>query len=136
MRPAISWPGMGGSWVPAFTSSRRWRSVWHTPAARTCTRTSSGPGCGFGTWTNFTVPSRSNRTARMALLYGGTTENGLVSTEIYIRVAGIRAAKEGPHGCWQDPRLRVALRGARLWKRLTLNWRERRAGRGRSTDYF
>src|SRR5438034_3869265 len=39
---------MRGSCSPALTSSRRWRSVRQTPAARTCTRTSSAPGCGFG----------------------------------------------------------------------------------------
>src|SRR2546425_3062371 len=63
---------MSGSWVPALPSSRRWRSVWHTPAARTWTRTSSGPGCGFGTWTSFTAPVGSNRIARTC----GPSETG------------------------------------------------------------
>src|SRR5438093_723305 len=62
----VSWPGMRGACAPALTSSRRWRSVRHTPAARTCTTTSSGPSSGFGTWTSFTTPPASNRIARTA----------------------------------------------------------------------
>src|SRR5438309_10380234 len=59
---------MSGSHSPAFTSSSRCKSVWHTPAARTWTTTSSGPDCGFGNWTNFTDPSASNRIVRTDLL--------------------------------------------------------------------
>src|SRR5712691_5463985 len=66
--------------------------------------------------------------------YGGTTENGLVSTEIYIRVAGIRARRRALYGCRQDSRSIQPFREARSWKRLNPKWRERPAGRGRSTD--
>src|SRR2546426_94434 len=55
---------MSGECSPALTSSRRWRSVRQTPAARTCTRTSSARGCGFGSWMSLIAPPDSNRTAR------------------------------------------------------------------------
>src|SRR5713226_3292315 len=61
---------MRGGCAPALTASRRWRSVRQTPAARTCTTTSSGPGFGFATWTTFTAPPASNRIARTS----GTSE--------------------------------------------------------------
>src|SRR2546425_5173386 len=44
--------------------------------------------------------------------------------------------RRASYGYHQHPRLQGALRGARSWTRLNLNCRERRAGRGRSTDSF
>src|SRR2546425_6963589 len=82
---------MSGSWVPALTSSRRWRSVWHAPAARTCTRTSSGPGCGFGTWTSFTAPVGSNRIARTC----GPSETGRKTVCPQTQSQNGRAAPKG-----------------------------------------
>src|SRR3989442_11717253 len=91
-RPAISWPGISGSCLPAFTRSRRWRSVWHTPAARTWTRTSSGPGCGFGSWTSFTAPVGSNRIARTC----GPSETGRKTVCLQTKSQSARSFRGSP----------------------------------------
>src|SRR5215472_776697 len=44
--PTISWPGITGSRGSGNSPSTRWRSVRHTPQARTASSTWPGPGSG------------------------------------------------------------------------------------------
>ena len=48
--PTPSWPGMnGGVGLTGQSPWAAWMSVWHRPEVSTLTRTSPGPGTGFGT---------------------------------------------------------------------------------------
>src|SRR6266568_3517958 len=61
--PAISWPSTNGIGGLSGTPSRRCRSVWQTPAARTRTSAWPGPGTGLGTDRTLNGSPRRTNTA-------------------------------------------------------------------------
>src|SRR3989442_6323161 len=117
---------MRGSCSPALTSSRRWRSVRQSRAARLGTSTSSAQGMGVPTSTSCTTPPVSNRIActsgraeqsgKRFAYAGSQSARGLdrFEAETYIyrpSMHGLRGSMEGSAGIWD----RVRQKPFALW---------------------